>query len=138
AGFGYNRAITLPAIDQIASFPLVAEAVKDGGPASLPSTQQEQRKTLTNKLQQLERYLPPSVGDIFIAAGIKFTSFKQIDSFALLVVKFGRRFEIDLLGLSTLTAPPPEAAKPGTKAVAPIAEAQLMLKASFIPDEGFL
>jgi hypothetical protein len=134
AGFGYNRALNLPPIDEIASFPLVAEAVKDGGPASLPSGQKEQKETLTTKLQQLERYLPPSVGDIFFAAGIKFTSFKQIDSFALLVVKFGRRFEIDLLGLSTLTAPPPEAGK----AVAPIAEAQLALKATFIPAEGFL
>jgi len=138
AGFGYNRALNLPPIDEIANFPLIAEAVRDGGPDSLPSGQKEQQKTLSTKLQQLERYLPPSVGDIFIAAGIKFTSFKQIDSFALLVVKFGRRFEIDLLGLSTLTAPPPDAAKAGTKAVAPIAEAQLMLKASFIPDEGFL
>ena len=134
AGFGYNRTLTLPEIDAIASFPLVAEAVKDGGPASLPTSQKEQQKTLTDKLQQLEQYLPPSVGDNFIAAGIKFTSFKQIDSFALLVVKFGRRFEIDLLGLSTLTAPPPEAGK----TVSPIAEAQLALKASFIPDEGFL
>src|SRR5271166_4396930 len=134
AGFGYNRALNLPPIDEIASFPLVAEAVKDGGPASLPSGQKEQKETLTTKLQQLERYLPPSVGDIFIAAGIKFTSFKLIDSFALLVVKFGRRFEIDLLGLATLTAPPPEAGK----TVAPIAEAQLALKATFIPDEGFL
>jgi hypothetical protein len=134
AGFGYNRALTLPPIDAIASFPLVAEAVKDGGPASLPTGQKEQQKTLTEKLQQLEQYLPPSVGDIFVAAGIKFTSFKQIDSFALLVVKFGRRFEIDLLGLSTLTAPPPEAGK----AVTPVAEAQLALKASFVPDEGFL
>jgi hypothetical protein len=134
AGFGYNRALILPPIEALASFPLVAEAVKEGGPASLPAGQQEQQKTLTDKLAQLEQFLPPSLGDIFVAAGIKFTSFKQIDSFALLVVKFGRRFEIDLLGLSTLTAPPPEAGK----AVAPVAEAQLALKASFIPDEGFL
>jgi hypothetical protein len=134
AGFGYNRALILPPIENLASFPLIAEAVKDGGPAKLPSGQKEQQETLTGKLAQLDKYLPPSLGDIFIAAGIKFTSFKQIDSFALLVVKFGRRFEIDLLGLSTLTAPPPEAGK----AVAPIAEAQLALKATFIPDEGFL
>jgi hypothetical protein len=138
AGFGYNRALTLPEIDEIASFPLVAEAVKDGGPARLPGGRQEQQQTLTHKLQQLEQHLQPSVGDMFIAAGIKFTSFKQIDSFALLVVKFGRRFEIDLLGLATLTAPPPTASKTAGKTVAPIAEAQLALKASFIPAEGFL
>jgi hypothetical protein len=134
AGFGYNRTLNLPPIDQVAAFPLVAQAVKAGGPASLPSGQQEQQARLTDELQQLEQYVPPSVGDIFVAAGIKFTSFKQIDSFALLAVKFGRRFEIDLLGLSTLTAPPPEA----DKTVAPVAQAQLALKASFIPDEGVL
>jgi uncharacterized protein DUF6603 len=118
----------------VASFPLVAEAVKDGGPASLPTSHEGQQKTLANKLEQLEQYVPPSVGDIFIAAGIKFTSFKLLDSFALLIIKFGRRFEIDLLGLSTLTAPPPEA----EKALPPVAEAQFALIASFIPAEGFL
>ena len=133
-GFGYNRALSLPPIDAIASFPLVAEAAKDGGPARLPIGQKEQQQTLTEKLQQLENYLPPSMGDICVAVGIKFTSFKLIDSFALLVVQFGRRFEIDLLGLSTLTAPPPEVGK----AVTPLAEAQLALKASFVPDEGLL
>ena len=134
AGFGYNRALNLPPIDQVLTFPLVAEAVKDGGPKSLPASQKEQQETLTGKLQQLEQFLPPSVGEIFIAAGIKFNSFKQIDSFALLAVKFGRRFEIDLLGYSTLTAPAPV---PDQKD-APVAQAQLALKASFIPDEGCL
>jgi hypothetical protein len=59
----------------------------------------------------------------------------MIDSFALLVVKFGQRFEIDLLGLSTLVAPTPV---PGEKPVPPVAEAQIVLKATFIPDDGFL
>ena len=52
----------------------------------------------------------------------------------MLALKFGRHFEIDLLGYSTLTAPPPETGKQ----LAPLAQAHLALKASFVPDEGFL
>ena len=144
AGFGYKRALTLPPIDQVASFPLVAEAVQDGGPKSLPTDKKEQQSAFSSKLRELENYLSPASGEIFIAAGVKFNSFKQIDSFALLILKFGRHFEIDLLGFSTMTAPPPKLDKtPSTqpeknKAVAPLAQAQLVLKASFVPDEGLL
>ena len=58
----------------------------------------------------------------------------MIESFALLVVKFGGRLDFDLLGLSTLVSPPAEAGK----SVTPVAKATLALKATFIPDEGFL
>src|SRR5262249_29741885 len=60
-------------------------------------------------------------------------SFKIIDSFALLTVSFGNHFEMNLLGLSSLVAP----ANAGAN-VPPVAEAQLALKASFQPDNGFL
>jgi len=134
AGFGYNRRLMLPEIEQISSFPLVADAVKSGGPQNLPAGQDKQQPFLNNKLQQLQQYLPPAVGEVFIAAGVKFNSFKQIDSFALLAVKFGRRFEIDLLGVSTLSTPAPNKGQQ----VAPVAQAELALKASFIPEEGVL
>jgi len=133
AGFGYNRALAIPSIDDIATFPLVAEATRGDAPA-LPQSGSPTAlaDTITTELQKLENYISPSVGDIFIAAGIKFTTFKQVTSFALLIVKFGQRFEIDLLGLSTLVAPPSEVGGE------PVAEAQLALKATFIPDEGLL
>ena len=127
AGFGYNRTLNIPGIDDIATFPLVEEATKGDAP---PLTQE----TLTTELQKLADYIPSSLGDIFVAAGIKFTTFKQVDSFALLIVKFGQRFEIDLLGISTLLVPP---AGSGT-GNEPIAQAQLALKATFIPEEGLL
>ncbi len=134
AGFGYNRSLLLPAIEEVASFPLVKQAVQDGGPKKLPSGKEQQQNALLDRLEQLETYLPPSAGEVFVAAGVKFNSFKQVDSFALLAVKFGRQFEIDLLGHSSLIAPPPET----SKGAAPLAQAQLLLKASFVPDEGFL
>lgn len=140
AGFGYNRRLVVPDIEQVASFPLVREAAGEtqtsaAALAPLPTDQQGRANTLQSKIRALDQYIPIENGQYFLAVGIKFTSFKQIDSFALLVVQFGNKFEIDLLGLSTLKIPSP--AEDGT-AVTPVAEAQLALKAVFIPSEGFL
>jgi hypothetical protein len=124
AGFGYNRLLHLPPVDQIDTFPLVQEAV--GGLAGTPN--------LADELAKLQRYIPPSVGNYFLAIGIRFTSFEMLDSFILVTATFGHRFELDVVGLSTLVLPTPDASNAG---VTPIAEVQLALRASFIPDDGF-
>lgn len=131
AGFGYNRRLTAPAISQVATFPLVAEAVN--GAASIPSGNGA-GDALSAELAKMRAYITPEEDQYFLAVGIKFNSFKIVDSFALLTVSFGHRFELDLLGLSTLLLPTPEA---GSE-VEPLAEVQLALKVSFIPDDGFL
>ncbi|WP_072926086.1 DUF6603 domain-containing protein [Microcystis aeruginosa] len=130
AGFGYNRALKVPTIDQIATFPLVAEAVN---PPPAEGSNSDQAARLTGELTKLRDYIPPETGQIFLAIGIKFTSFKLIDSFLLLTVAFGNRFELNILGLATLIAPPNVGA-----GVPPVAEVQLALKASFLPAEGFI
>ncbi|MBO1348079.1 MAG: hypothetical protein EBE86_012100 [Hormoscilla sp. GUM202] len=123
AGFGYNRELHVPPIDGIQSFPLVQEAM--GGLTGTPN--------LADELAKLQEYIPPSVGNYFLAIGIRFSTFKMIDSFVLVSATFGHRFELDVLGLSTLVLPLPDAGK----TVTPIAEVQLALRAAFIPDEGF-
>lgn len=130
AGFGYNRALKVPTIDQVATFPLVAEAVN---PPPAEGSNSDQAARLTGELTKLRDYIPPETGQIFLAIGIKFTSFKLIDSFLLLTVAFGNRFELNILGLATLIAPPNVGA-----GVPPVAEVQLALKASFLPAEGFI
>ncbi len=124
AGFGYNRQLHVPPIDGIQSFPLVQEAM--GGLTGIPN--------LADELAKLQEYIPPSVGNYFLAIGIRFSSFKMIDSFVLVSATFGHRFELDVLGLSTLVLPVPEKGE----TVTPIAEVQLALRAAFIPDERFL
>ena len=123
AGFGYSRALKVPAIDKVASFSLVENARRGAG---MPAD-------ITTELDRLEGDITPAAGENFLAVGLKFTSFKIVESFALLTVSFGNHFELNLLGLSTLVAPPD--AGPN---VPPVAEAQLALKASFQPDKGFL
>lgn len=124
AGFGYNRKIVTPALDQIVKFPLVEEALSN----------QRTPNSLLDEMNRLQTYIPPSIGDYFLVFGIKFTSFKIIDSFALLMVLFGNRLEVDILGLSTLIVPTPV---PGNT-VTPLAKVQMELKATYHPDEGFL
>ena len=124
AGFGYNRAFIVPPIDDVAKFPLIQEAVGGSGSPN----------DLMTELETLRDYIPATLGDTFLAVGVKFTSFKMIDSFALLAFVFGTQFEIDVLGLSTLIVPTPEEGK----SVTPLAEVQMALRATFIPAQGFL
>nr|BFE59358.1 hypothetical protein GCM10020063_038840 [Dactylosporangium thailandense] len=131
AGFGYNRSLVLPPITGVADFPLVATAV-----SGAPTGTGEPRDLLRTALTGLRQWVPPTAGQMFLAAGVRFSSFQMIDSFALLAVSFGETFELDVLGISTLVAPRPEPAP--APAVAPLAELQLAVRASFQPDAGVL
>ena len=134
AGFGYNRALKMPAIDQVEGFPLVRLAT-GAGSAPPATNDQARRQVLTSVLSSLHDSIPPSNGQYFIAAGVKFTSFKLIDSFLLLSVSFGVHFEIDVLGLSSLVVPSPDVAGANAK---PLAVAKLALRGSYQPEEGFI
>jgi hypothetical protein len=123
AGFGYNRTLKPPTIDQVADFPLVKLAM--GG--------DDVGKDLLAVLKDLSDYIPPSLGEMFFAIGIKFTSFKIIDAFILVIVKLGRRLEIYILGLAHLVAPAQI-----DESIPVVAEAKLAIKATFIPEEGFI
>jgi uncharacterized protein DUF6603 len=144
AGFGYNRSLIIPPIEHVAQFPLVKLATQQSQAASStattgastlsPQASPPTTNDLMSVLNSLQPYIPPEVGEIFLAAGIRFTSFKIIDSFALLIVAFGEKFEVNLLGISTLIAPTPEAGQ----VVTPLAEIQMVLRATYNPDEGLL
>jgi hypothetical protein len=124
AGFGFNRKLIAPSIDNVADFPLVKQAV---GAAAPPGG-------LSDALEALQQCIPPAAGEVFLAVGVKFNSFKLIDSFALLTVEFGGHFVANILGLSTAIIPTPE---PG-QSVTPLAEVQIAWKATFDPEDGFL
>ena len=123
AGFGYNRRLIAPSIDDVAKFPLITQAVGGRKP-----------KDVMEALTALHHHIPPSSGSIFFAVGVKFTSFKLVNSFALLTVEFGDKVAINLLGLSTAIVPTPETGKN----VTPLAQVQIAWKATFNPDDGCL
>lgn len=122
----------VPGIEGVATFPLVEEAINP----NTNTNSQDQTARLDKELESLQKYIPPATGETFLAIGIKFTSFKTVDSFILLTLGFGDRFELNILGLSTLIAPPEVGA--GETFVTPVAEVQLALKASFLPKEGIV
>lgn len=125
AGFGYNRRLNPPeTVEAVEDFPFVKLAM--GG--------EDKGKDLLQILDSLGSYIQPASGEMFFAIGIKFTSFKIIDAFVLLIVKLGKRTEFHILGLASLVAPPGAV----DLGIEPVAEAKLALKAVYIPDEGVL
>ncbi len=76
-GFGVNRKLTLPRIDEVHTFPLIQAAMVKQDFADLQKLP-----------QQLRPYVAPSPGNFWIAAGIKFNSFGIVDSFLLVSVAF--------------------------------------------------
>jgi hypothetical protein len=101
AGFGYNRKVNVPSIDEVALFPLVALAMKPEKNSGLLPILASLETPMKNGLKPIEI----SIGDYWLAVGIKFTSFKLIESFVLLTVNFGTQLEFAILGLSRLSWP---------------------------------
>lgn len=122
AGFGYNRRLLLPEVDQVTTFPLVEEALgtRDVG------------EDITSEVRNLHDHIPPAIGESFLAVGVRFTSFKIIDSFALLTATLGNEFELDVVGLSTLIIPVSETGS------VPLAVVKMPLRAVYNPGRGFL
>ena len=108
-GFGYNRSLQLPSVADVAGYPLVQGAM---GTLNADQTQAE-----------LETYIQPEGNETWFAAGVRFTSFEMVQSFALLTVAFGTNVEIALMGQSTLTVPVSTVEKPQE----PVAEADLLV-----------
>jgi hypothetical protein len=126
-GFGINRSLILPPINDVHNFPLIKAATD---PAYLG-----EKSDLRGISSKLSGYIYPSPGNFWMAAGLKFTSFGMINSFALATVSMGTQFQIALLGLAKITVPvqPPEAPEKE-----PIACAELALKVSLTPSTGVL
>lgn len=110
AGFGYQRSLILPELDSVSEFPLIRMVFETGNEAELIRLLKEQ-------------YTQAAADTLWIAAGISFTSFKMVDSFALLTVETGKRLEVSVLG-------------EGRMFLGDIARAVLNLKARLCPEEG--
>jgi hypothetical protein len=123
AGFSYNRNIQLPDVGDVQNFPLVSGVVN----GTFSSGQSPD-----SALATLAKIVNPEVGQYWLAAGLKFTSFQLLDCFALLFLKFGRDWEITLLGLAS--APLPKGLPQGSA----LAYIELGLKVSIKITEGIV
>lgn len=125
-GFGINRALRLPPIEDVQNFPLIKAATD---PAYLGKD-----LDLRKVSQKLGEYIYPLQGNFWVAAGVKFNSFGLIDSFAMLTVSFGTQLQIALLGLAKISIPK-QLLQEGPP---PIACAELAIKVAFSPAAGVL
>lgn len=123
AGFGLNRRLCLPPLDKISDFPLVHKVLWPDDDTLSGSAM----------LAAIVRATEGRSGAVFAALGMKFTSFKLIDSFALVIVGIGEKVEIDILGVATLTVPPN--LPPSAKA---LARAELQFQVKLRPEDGTL
>ncbi|MEN6374654.1 MAG: DUF6603 domain-containing protein [Smithella sp.] len=124
-GFGVNRALKLPAINEVHNFPLIKAATDP----NYLGAELDLRKVS----QKLGEYIYPSPGNYWIAAGVKFTSFGQIESFALLSVSFGKQLEIAIIGISRIRIPQVQ-----TENVPALVFAELAFKVVIAPASGLL
>ncbi|MES2706267.1 MAG: DUF6603 domain-containing protein [Verrucomicrobiota bacterium] len=125
AGFSYNRGLILPPVSGVQTFPLVQGVVDGTFESNTPADAQ-------SALEQLSADVYPEIGEYWLAAGLKFTSFRMLNGFGLLFIEFGNSFEIALLGVASLSLPqigPPSLA---------LAYAELAIKAVINTTVGFV
>ena len=120
AGFGVNRALKLPTADQVGTFPIV-EAAQGSGATDTAGA-----------LAALNSggWVPPTLHEYWVAAGVTFLSFGLINGFALLVVEFGQDLVIALLGSAALALPT------DTDGLDPYVNVEITLEAVLRPDDG--
>lgn len=131
-GLGYNRYLRVPSVDKLTEFPLVAQAV--GGISK--KNAKDTSELITEQLEELDQYVTLSPGSGFIAIGIKFTSYKMVDCFALLTIALGEDFELNLLGIATMKLPPIPTGE--NSKIPPVAEVTMLLRAKFSLNDGVI
>lgn len=123
-GFGYNSKLRVPGQEEVYPFPFVASMSDPSVFGANPSP--------TTVLQEImggvNPWVTPSVGDIWMSAGIKFTTYKVVNSTALIVAEFGNKFLLSLIGLSRARFP--------MEGPTVYAYVELQLEAIFDPSEG--
>lgn len=124
-GVGYNNRLHLPGIDGVATFSLVE--------AAFPANPLGKGQDLGQVIGQMTSQGDFSIerGESWLAAGLRFSSFELVESFALLTVQFGNSVELGLLGLARTSVPP-------DTTNSPLASGSLALEATYVPSTGIL
>ena len=123
-GFGYNSRLRIPGQDEVYQFPFVASMSNPAIFGNNPGP----TAVLENLMGGDKPWVTPSAGDIWMSAGIKFTTYEVVNSTALVIAEFGNKFLLSLLGLSQARFP-----MEGSTVYAYV---ELQLEALFDPDDG--
>lgn len=117
-GFGINRRVVVPAIEDVADFPLVKMVMGEGGyqeedeSADIRNQLGEAVKDPVKVLEEMVDAFPAEKDQYFVCAGVRFTIATTVDCFGLIIVQWGNDFEFALLGLARFKYPLDISAKP--------------------------
>jgi hypothetical protein len=133
-GYGYNRRLKVPLIEEVAEFPLVQMVMGEGG---FQEDELDPIKQLGKPLEdpvstlaKMKDHLVAERGQQFACGGVRFTISGVVDCFALIVVQWGGgEFEISLLGLARFRHPRDASARP-------ICYVEMQILMSIKPSEG--
>ena len=126
--FGYNREIIVPPIEKLAEFPLVRYAMDTG---SAPALSKPGENPIVVFNRNMGGYIPPKKGAFFFGIGIKFNTYKVMDTVALLILAVSEDLEFHLLGLSRI-------ALPAGQSVHPVVFIEIAMRASYSVNKGLL
>jgi len=126
AAFGYNRAFTIPPVDQVDQFPFIQMANNLARGTAPVQGNDLNPDALWKLMNSIEKYLGPSNGTDFVTVGFTATSFGLVNSTVLATLVFGSSTEFVLLGSSSISVPQD----------APVAHAEVEVVASVQPNAG--
>lgn len=133
-GFGYNSSLALPDVTGLDSFPFLA--LLPNAPAPNPNAlggATTPLAAITSLTGGASPVVTPDRGQIWVAAGLTFTSFELIKGAAMLIVEAGDELQIALLGSANAQFPQK---KGPDDTSAPYAQVVLDVEARFQPQRG--
>lgn len=104
-GFGFNSRVVPPEIHRLPDFPLIgrlnAAPALPGAPAPEPPDPMD----MLDRLAGPNGWVRPEEGSYWVAVGVRFTSFRFIETQALALIEFGNRLNLMLLGRTSISLP---------------------------------
>ena len=111
-GYGHNRRLKVPRIEEVAEFPLVQMVMGEGGYQKDETSLDVRRqlgKPLEDPVAMLEKFkdhVIAEAGQQFACGGVRFTVGGVVDCFALLIVQWSEKdIELAMLGLARFRHP---------------------------------
>lgn len=125
AGFGYNSSLRVPAIDEVARFPLLT-GIDRAGQVS-PTEPLDVLKELTEGTDDAPAWITPREGSLWLALGLNADIFETVHCKALAFAEFSADdLVVGLLGTARAQFP-----DPGKKLGKPYADVELALSAVY-------
>ena len=120
-GFGFNRGLIIPEINQLSEFPLVQGAL---GTGNIKSTMKADEA-----LQKMDAYVPPKESAYWLAVGMAVGSCHIINAFVMVAGVFGTDFDLAIIGIATADIPTNDSPRS-------IAHLELAVIGNFNPKHG--